>query len=46
VGVCVVAGGGGGGGMHGSQTYTLRKTCRMLIWGSYRPQHAQRTLSH
>jgi len=33
-----------GGRMHGSQAYTLRKTCRTLIWGSYRPQHRGQTL--
>jgi len=25
--------------MDGSQAYTLRKTARTLIWGSYRSQH-------
>jgi hypothetical protein len=28
-----------GARMHGSQAYTLRKTGRTLMWGSYRLQH-------
>jgi hypothetical protein len=32
--------------MHASHAYTLRKTSRMLIWGSYRSQHGGQILSY
>jgi len=32
--------------MHISHAYTLRKTSRALIWGSYKLQYGGQTLSH